>query len=435
VARRWGTSRASASASAGPAAPRPPGTAEPWPGWRSGWLARLSTSATVALLAIVVVVVGLQLPGRPPPVLAGAAAALVVGAGALGWLLIRQPAAGTPVLAALAVAGLGGAVLGGLVPGGAGMVIVDLAVAGLGLRVPLRPALGAGAAVLAAGNLGLLLGGGTSLLSLPAQDIGAGFLFALGAFARSALIAHDQARVAQSRAEDLLVQLRASQAARAEAAALGERARVAREIHDILAHALSGLVLTLDTMELLGRQDSPDPGAMTRMLEQVSRAQRIARDGLADTRRAIAALRGDELPGPARLDRLVRETAAATGLRAALTVTGRQRPLPPEVGLALYRTAQEALINAAKYAGRAGRAELHLRYRDEDVELAVDDARSDDAAPPGPAGLTFGGYGLTGMRERAELLGGQLAAGPTDSGFRVLLQLPLPPEPGAGRPA
>ena len=105
-------------------------------------------------------------------------------------------------------------------------------------------------------------------------------------------------------------------------------------------------------------------------------------------------------------------------------MTGEQRPLAPEIGLALYRTAQEALINTAKYAGRDGRAELRLSYRPQDVELEIADARSADAAPPAPAGLTFGGYGLTGMRERAELLGGRLTAGPTEEGFRVLLRLP-----------
>lgn len=167
-----------------------------------------------------------------------------------------------------------------------------------------------------------------------------------------------------------------------------------------------------------------DLQTLGRMLEQVARAQRIARDGLADTRRAISALRGDELPGPAVLDRLVRETSETTGIHATLTVIGEQRPLSPEIGLALYRTAQEALINTAKYAGRDGRAELRLSYRPQDVKLEIEDARSADAAPPAPAGLTFGGYGLTGMRERAELLGGKLTAGPTEEGFRVLLRLP-----------
>jgi signal transduction histidine kinase len=168
------------------------------------------------------------------------------------------------------------------------------------------------------------------------------------------------------------------------------------------------------------------------MLGQVNRAQRMAREGLADTRRAISALRGDELPGPALLNRLVKDTSEATGIHAELAVAGEPRPLAPEVGLALYRTAQEALINTAKYAGRGGRAELSLSYRADGIELAVEDARAPDAAPPRSSGgtssgLTFGGYGLTGMRERAELLGGTLTAGPTEQGFHVLLWLPTGP--------
>ena len=125
------------------------------------------------------------------------------------------------------------------------------------------------------------------------------------------------------------------------------------------------------------------------MMEQVGRAQRIARDGLADTRRAISALRGDELPGPALLDRLVRDAAAATGVAATLSVTGPQRPLPPEVGLALYRTAQEALTNTAKYAGQGARAELRLGYADEAVELVIED---------GPAGRPVAAGGRADVR-------------------------------------
>jgi len=218
-------------------------------------------------------------------------------------------------------------------------------------------------------------------------------------------------------------------------AALTERARLAREIHDIVAHALSGLVLALDTAELLGRHGGADPDTLTRILEQVTRAQRMARDGLADTRRAVAALRGDELPGPALLGRLVADTVAATGIRAEFTVTGQRRPLPPEIGLALYRTAQEALTNTVKYAGRDASVQLRLGYRDQDVELAIEDTRSGDAAPLAPTGLTFGGFGLAGMRERAELLGGQLTAGPTQTGFQVLLRLPAGPQPQPAAPA
>ena len=302
-------------------------------------------------------------------------------------------------------------------------MVVCLAMAGLGIRlVPVRAVI-CGLVVFAAVNLAFLLSGQAhSLASLAGEDVGVAFIFAVGAFTRANRISHDQAKAAQARAEELLEQLRASQLAQAQAAAVTERARLAREIHDILAHALSGLVLSLDTMELLGRQGAGQE-TMTKMGEQVARAQRIARDGLADTRRAIAALRGEELPGPALLDQLVQETLAATGIKAVLAVTGQPRPLPPEIGLAVYRTAQEALVNTAKYAGPGARAELSLRYGTEEIELAVQDERT-DARPPGPAGLTFGGYGLTGMRERAELLGGKLTAGPTETGFGVCLRLP-----------
>ena len=267
------------------------------------------------------------------------------------------------------------------------------------------------------------------------EDTGAAFIFTIGLFIRSARRSREQADAARARAEDLLAQLAASQEAQAQAAALTERARLAREIHDVLAHALSGLVLSLDTMELLARRGGDDPGTVGRMLEQVGRAQRIARDGLADTRQAIAALRGDELPGAPLLPRLIQD-ATATGLQATLTVTGDPRPLPPETGLALYRTAQEALTNTAKYAGRAATARVELSYRPGSVELLVQDTRAgepaDGASPAdGPGdGLTFGGYGLAGMRERAELLGGTLIAGPAGPGFAVRLQLPVPSAAG-----
>jgi signal transduction histidine kinase len=379
--------------------------------------------------ALTITVLAFDLPRRPPAVIAVATVALLAAIAGTAVAIIDRRGSEAESLAALSVTGLCGAVVFGLVPSTPSYLIVSIALAGFGMRLRLPPAVLAGLVVLAAANLAFVLGPRLSVAGVVSQNIGAVFIFAVGAFARSARIAQNEARAAQARAEDLLAQLRASQAAQAQAAAFTERARLAREIHDILAHALSGLVLGLDTMELLGRQAETDPAALAQIMEQVSRGQRIARDGLADTRRAIAALRGDELPGAALLDRLVTDTAAATGIKAVLTVTGEQRPLPPEIGLALYRTAQETLTNTAKYAGRNGRAELRLSYGDDDIELAVEDARSQDASPP-PAGLTFGGYGLTGIRERAELLGGKLTAGPTETGFKVLLQLPTVQAPG-----
>ena len=393
-----------------------------------GGLRWIALPASAAAIVVTVVGVATTLPGQATGVIVTAAVALAVGAA--GTMFVNLIGSDSLVLdlAALLAVGFAGAVLAGLLPDTPGFVLVYLALAGIGMRAPPGLAVIIGLIILGVLDLAYLLSGkvpvnGLSVSGLISQDIGAAFVFAVAAFTRSARIARDEATQARARAEDLLRQLQASQAAQAEAAALTERARLAREIHDILAHALSGLVLSLDTMELLGRQADAGPATMDRLMEQVSRAQRIARDGLADTRRAVAALRGDELPGPALLDRLVRDAAAATGVAATLSVTGPQRPLPPEVGLALYRTAQEALTNTAKYAGQGARAELRLGYADEAVELVIEDSRRDEPSPPG-AGLTFGGYGLTGMRERAELLGGSLTAGPTEAGFRVRLWLP-----------
>ncbi len=393
-----------------------------------GGLRWIALPASAAAIVVTVVGVATTLPGQATGVIVTAAVALAVGAA--GTMFVNLIGSDSLVLdlAALLAVGFAGAVLAGLLPDTPGFVLVYLALAGIGMRAPPGLAIIIGLIILGVLDLAYLLSGkvpvnGLSVSGLISQDIGAAFVFAVAAFTRSARIARDEATQARARAEDLLRQLQASQAAQAEAAALTERARLAREIHDILAHALSGLVLSLDTMELLGRQADAGPATMDRLMEQVSRAQRIARDGLADTRRAVAALRGDELPGPALLDRLVRDAAAATGVAATLSVTGPQRPLPPEVGLALYRTAQEALTNTAKYAGQGARAELRLGYADEAVELVIEDSRRDEPSPPGD-GLTFGGYGLTGMRERAELLGGSLTAGPTEAGFRVRLWLP-----------
>jgi signal transduction histidine kinase len=409
-------------------------------------LITLSASAIIVVFVTLGVIQGML--GKTAPVIAASAVALAVAVAGLAWIVVIGTETTARTMIALTAVGLSGAALVGLLPEEAGYLIVFVALIGIGIELPPVPALTAGVIVFAAANISFLAAAGLSASNIIGNDVGAAFLFTVGLFIRSARAAQARARADQARAEGLLAELRASQAAQAEAAALTERTRLAREIHDILAHSLSGLVLALDTAELLARRGGgPDAAGAERadtdtvalMLGQVNRAQRMAREGLADTRRAISALRGDELPGPALLDRLVRQTSEATGSQAELTVAGEPRPLSPEVGLALYRTAQEALINTAKYAGRGGRAELRLTYRTDGIELAIDDARAPDAAPPRSGGLTFGGYGLTGMRERAELLGGRLTAGPTDQGFRVLLWLPtgsaahpLPREAAAG---
>jgi signal transduction histidine kinase len=406
-------------------------------------LTRITGPISAAVLAIAAAGVATGVQDVSAAALAAAITALVVAAAGVAFIFSPWCASGWAAVSTFVAIGLAGSVLAGVLPDSPSVVIVYLALAGLGIcDVPGWELAGA-AGVVAAANVSLLLTSHQSAAALASLDLGFVFIFAIGIFTRRARVAREQAQEAQARAEDLLAQLRASQAAQAEAAALTERARLAREIHDVLAHALSGLVLSLDTMELLGRKDGSDPAVLAQLMEQVARGQRIARDGLADTRRAISALRGDELPGAGLLPRLVQDTSAATGIQARLTVTGDSRPLPPEVGLALYRTAQEALTNTVKYAGHGARTELRLSYRPDGVELLVENTPAGDSRAPGSpaetdstaeeaaAGLTFGGYGLTGMRERAELLGGTLTAGPAGGGFGVRLRLPAPPVNGA----
>jgi signal transduction histidine kinase len=219
-----------------------------------------------------------------------------------------------------------------------------------------------------------------------------------------------------SQLHDEREELQASRAAHAESAALNERGRVARDMHDVLAHSLSALALQLEGTRLLARDRGADP----EVIEAIERSHRLAGEGLAEARDAIAALRGEALPGPERLQHL----AAAFAGDAEVTVVGAPRELGSEARLALYRTAQEALTNVLRHSA-ASRVELRLEYLADGVRLVVQDFGP--GAPvivgPGPES-PGGGYGLTGMRERAELLGGRLRAEPTTDGFVVELWLP-----------
>jgi signal transduction histidine kinase len=224
-------------------------------------------------------------------------------------------------------------------------------------------------------------------------------------------------------AEALVEELRESRAAHAESVALAERSRVAREMHDVLAHSLSALALQLEGARLLARDRDADPDVVA----AVERAHHLAVGGLAEARQAIAALRGDELPGPERLAALADAFSEHSDARAELLVTGEPRELSSEARLAIYRTAQEALTNVRRHSA-ADRVEIALRYAGDGTTLVVRDHGPGAPVVLGGGGGggvgSAGGYGLTGMRERAELLGGRLSAEPTADGFCVELWLP-----------
>jgi signal transduction histidine kinase len=217
-------------------------------------------------------------------------------------------------------------------------------------------------------------------------------------------------------AERLLIELEQSRAAEARAAGLAERQRLAREMHDLLAHSLSGLMLQLEGARMLAAEDPADP----RLPPVINRAHQLGKTGLEEARRAIGMLRDDELPGPERLAGLAAQFQRDRDIPCRLTVSGEAYQLDSEARLALYRVAQEALTNITKHA-HPERVELRLAYEPSGTRLAVEDFTTTNATPPSPAG---GGYGLTGMRERAELLGGTLTTEATRSGFRVELEVP-----------
>ncbi|MFI6440675.1 sensor histidine kinase [Streptomyces sp. NPDC050759] len=216
---------------------------------------------------------------------------------------------------------------------------------------------------------------------------------------------------ARGNAQRLLNQERAARAAEAESAALAERARIAREIHDVLAHSLSAQLVHLEAARLLieGGADRDQ------ILERVVAARGMARDGLAETRQALSALRGDMTPLEEFLTQMV-----GTADGAETTISGERRPLPAEASQAVRRVAQEALTNVRKHAPGA-KIRVWLQYGDDRVTLVV----RDSGGSPGELTATGGGYGLLGMRERAELLGGSLDAGPDDEGFVVTLKVPV----------
>ncbi|MCL7490330.1 sensor histidine kinase [Streptomyces sp. MCA2] len=215
----------------------------------------------------------------------------------------------------------------------------------------------------------------------------------------------------------------------ADRAVADERRRIARELHDIVAHHIT----TMQLMAGGARANLAQPEVVRDALVTLESSGRLA---LREMRQLLDVLRGDDepeaapslpQPGVDGLDRLVAESRLA-GLPTEFSVRGPQRPLPPTVGLTVFRIAQEALTNTRKYAGDAGdaRASLQLTYHQDRVVIEVRDDGGGTPPQEGTSAAGSGGYGLIGMRERVALHGGTLTVGPqTDGGFAVRAELPL----------
>lgn len=352
---------------------------------------------------------GLQ--GKP----LGVTLALIAFAGLLAlaighWYADRSTAFQAAVIVAMATSGVA---LAALQPQSAnelaGGVAVWMAVARLPLA--LGVALSAGTAI--ALDAAEALTGSSSTTILPTTLL----LALLG------LVAYfiKQSRASQDHTELLLAQLEDARDEQTRAAAVAERGRIATELHDVLAHSLSGAAIQLQAARKLAERQQAAPPVRN----AIDRAGELVRDGLANARQAVGALRGDELPGVGQLESLVSTFRDDTAVDASLRIEGSERKLSVEASLALYRGAQEALTNIARYAPGATTTVL-LHYDTDRTVLSIEDHFPQSDGSQSREGLqgVGGGRGLAGMRERIERVGGSAAAGPTENGWRVELVLP-----------
>jgi len=220
--------------------------------------------------------------------------------------------------------------------------------------------------------------------------------------------------------QELTAQLAAERDLRAQAAVLEERARVARELHDVVAHSVSLIAVQAGAAEqLMGRDEA-------RARASLVAVQETAREALAELRRLLTVLRDDDAvpglapqPGLASIGELV-EQARGGGLPVELHEDGAPRELPPGVDLSAFRIVQEALTNVRRHAG-AVPTQVAVRYEPGAIVVEV---VNDDAGAP-PAAANGHGHGLAGMRERARIYGGTFEAGRQDGRYVIHARLPL----------
>ncbi|HLH15005.1 MAG TPA: histidine kinase, partial [Solirubrobacteraceae bacterium] len=335
--------------------------------------------------------------------------AVLANIGAVAWLSERLHRPAWRAVA-LALMGAAGGLLAALQHGSPALALPGLAVAQAVADVSAPAVLAVSALSLLGLELGVLWAGlgASAALGYPAILLACALVWLTR-----------RQYVERGRAADALVaQTRATEAESRRAAALDERTRIAREIHDVLAHALGGLSVQLEAAEMLLSQRSDLDGA----LERIRASQRTAREGLEEARRAVAALRDDAPPLPDSLAELVRGHREQ-GASAELAIEGSARSLAPEAALALMRAAQEALTNARRHAPGSA-VSVRLVYGADSASVIVTSSPAMREPAPLAARGVGGGYGLAGMRERLELAGGRLRAGPGPEGWTVRAEVP-----------
>jgi signal transduction histidine kinase len=226
-------------------------------------------------------------------------------------------------------------------------------------------------------------------------------------------------RIQAEQSAALMANLEQLQQEQRKSAALDERNRIAREIHDLLAHSLGALGVQIQAAQAV----LTDQRDIDRAVELLGHARRATTDGLKETRRALHALRTDTPPLADVIAELGARHRRQFGTQVSFEVTGEQRSLAADVDLALTRAAQEALVNAAKHAPHQP-VQVRLNYDQERTTLTVVNELSHDAARRPSLETVNGGYGLVGMRERLLLLDGSLGANLDHDTWVVTAQVP-----------
>ena len=291
-------------------------------------------------------------------------------------------------------------------------------------------------AVISARQMASIVTGLVASAILAATLVGGGQQVAQAAIGGVALILVGWLAGENTRASRIYARQQAERAAERDAAVAAERAeqvsralaeeraQIARDLHDIVAHAMSVIAVRSGVARMVIDSDPQQARDALAIIETTTRRS------LHEMRLLVGVLRNPEdhhadlspVPGLADLDRLIADTAAA-GVAAEAEIDGAVRPLPAAADLTAYRIVQEALTNVVRHAGPT-RARVRISHRLGEVRVEVTD---DGPSGPGPRamGRAGSGHGLIGMRERVAMFGGELEAGPHEGGFRVRARLPI----------
>ena len=351
------------------------------------------------LAGLVYAVAAATHPGGTGRHLAAAVLTATTAIGWGGWLAARHRHNLTASFAAIVLLAATGGVLVVLHP--IGVAVIGAAGLCAGSLVDFVPAAALVApGVVAAGIAVVASGHDAAVIASAASGAVAGLVIGMS---------RRQAQLRTRQEAELALAQQRTDVERQRAAVLAERNRLAREVHDVLAHTLSALSVQMEALGSLVDDDATN----AEIAEVAARSRRLVSEGLEETRRAVRVLRDEPVDVAGQLADLAEDDALT------LRIDGEPRPVDPSAGLALVRVAQEAVTNARKHAAGAA-VTVTLSFGATSTELTVDN----ELTAASPLAATGGGYGLQGMRERLELAGGTLTAEAIGTVWRVHARVP-----------